>query len=286
MLFYAAHRSVCLAVWTAGLRGESLLDSNLWIARHMMKKMSRGELPLVLPARVCHLWWARPADAHPWLLDILSLEERSRYVKLKRSDDRQRFLVACGVTRLASSRYLSRPPGALSISRLCTQCGRPHGKPQLGGAGAALDISVSHSGERIVVAFARDMRLGVDVERIEPELCVGDIAGVALNDSESCHLTNWDGIWGVRQMLTYWTRKESILKAIGLGLTVAPNSFTVSAPDEPPTVVLWPYDKSLIHGIVIEQLDPGPDYIAHLSMIGDCSCIHHLDGSRLIALSS
>jgi len=45
--------------------------------------------------------------------------------------------------------------------------GGAYGEPQLTGAGA-LDLSIAHAHERVVVAVARGCAVGVDVERIGP----------------------------------------------------------------------------------------------------------------------
>jgi 4'-phosphopantetheinyl transferase len=65
--------------------------------------------------------------------------------------------------------------------RACPTCGKPHGRPTLPGTG--LSVSVSHSGEWAVVAFA-PVEVGVDVE-LEKPLDVLAVASVLASPSRS-----------------------------------------------------------------------------------------------------
>src|SRR5215213_8921709 len=107
-------------------------------------------IPALTPGH-CHVWWARPSDAHARLRTLLDAAERERLRTLRRESDRNRFTVGCALVRLALAAYLSQPPARIALWRTCARCGLPHGKPHLAhGAQAPIEFSVSHAADRIV----------------------------------------------------------------------------------------------------------------------------------------
>src|SRR5829696_7510041 len=91
-------------------------------------------IPALAPDQ-CHVWWARPGDAHARLRALLDAPERERLRTMRREIDRDRFTVGCALVRLALAAYLSQPPARIALSRTCARCGLPHGKPHLAHAG-------------------------------------------------------------------------------------------------------------------------------------------------------
>ena len=174
----------------------------------------------------CEVWWATQADEQPWHLETLSLAERERRDALWRAEDRARFTVACTLLRVVVSRHLGCSPADAPIHRSCPDCSRPHGKPEVPGTG--LHVSLSHSGDRIVVAATYAGPVGVDVEEFSPDLNVPAMAPAILSPAE---LAEWTGATP-DDFYAYWTRKESVLKATGHGLRAPMNGVTVSRPNE------------------------------------------------------
>ena len=85
-----------------------------------------------------------------------------------------------------------------------------NGKPVLSG----VHFNISHSDHQVVCAFSKGGRLGVDLEKIKP---------VDFKDFTSMFSTKeWIAIHGsddpLRMFYWFWTRKESIIKALGLTL--------------------------------------------------------------------
>src|SRR5215218_6453685 len=141
-------------------------------------------IPALTPGH-CHVWWARPGDAHVRLHTLLDATERERLSTMRREIDRNRFTVGCALVRLALAAYLSQPPARIGISRTCADCGLPHGKPHLAdGAWVSIEFSVSHAADRIVAAFALGTPVGVDVERVVPELPLGEVTRLVLTQEE------------------------------------------------------------------------------------------------------
>ncbi|MDR1165090.1 MAG: 4'-phosphopantetheinyl transferase superfamily protein [Deltaproteobacteria bacterium] len=106
-----------------------------------------------------------------------------------------------------------------------------HGKPFLKGAGPF--FSLSHGGDLVALAIG-PYPCGLDVELLFREARFGLIKERTLTPAE---ISAWEKqseresfFWRV------WTRKESLLKALGTGLAIAPNTFAV-LPLEAPRIL-------------------------------------------------
>ncbi|HEY8201142.1 MAG TPA: 4'-phosphopantetheinyl transferase superfamily protein [Actinomycetota bacterium] len=250
---------------------------------HIYGDSSRDAAPPPLIPGGCQVWWARPADAHPGLRTLLDPDERERWTALRQPADRDRFLVGCGLVRLVLAGHLGQPPGRIGISRSCRDCGKPHGKPRLTPpAPRPLEFSVSHSGDRIVVALAEGTPLGVDVEQVREGFDVDELAPEALTAEEAETLRALRGQERTLGFLAYWTRKESVVKATGRGLAIPLKAFGVSGPHEPPRLV-WAQDPVLAGQVWMHDLDPGPGHVASLAVLGRCTAVAACDGSALLA---
>ena len=80
-----------------------------------------------------------------------------------RQEDKDRFLLGCAVTRRVLGIQLMIPPSDVRLDRTCEDCGRPHGKVKVEG----MQLSVSHSGDLIGVAFHPTAPVGLDVEKVD-----------------------------------------------------------------------------------------------------------------------
>lgn len=223
----------------------------------------------------CRIYWARPADERPWHLDLLSEGERARRAALRREEDRARQTVAAALLRTLAGRHLGQRPAAVRVERACTTCAVPHGRPTVGGG---LEVSVSHSGDRIAVAISLAGPVGVDVEQAQPQRDILGVARLALCEAElaaSAPLDH-DGFY------TYWTRKESVLKATGDGLRVAMTKIEVSAPQQDPRLHRFEDRPDVVAAARMFTLLPGPGYQAALTVLGDPSDITEHDATTLL----
>jgi 4'-phosphopantetheinyl transferase len=96
-----------------------------------------------------------------------------------------------------------------------------------------LGVSVSHSMGLVLVAIGRHCRVGVDVEPIIDRGLVR-LRYHALTDAELAELESHDPSEQTAVLLRYWTRKEALLKAAGLGLAVDPRLIELPPADGSP----------------------------------------------------
>ncbi|HEX7969062.1 MAG TPA: 4'-phosphopantetheinyl transferase superfamily protein [Stellaceae bacterium] len=244
---------------------------------------TRSSIPL-LPAGECHVWWASAAAAQGHLMPLLDPGERERWSRFRREDDRARYLAAHALKRIVVAGLLGMPAGALGFSAVCRRCGGAHGKPRLQEPAAAIEFSLSHSGERVVLAVARGgAELGVDVERLVPQRDRGSLAPAVLSATEQRVVAALPPARRPLALLRYWTRKEALLKATGDGLAVAPATLTVSAPDAPPALLSWTAETPLDAPAYLFDLSPGPGHVASLAILGArLAIVERAAGDRLL----
>ncbi|MYB07822.1 MAG: 4'-phosphopantetheinyl transferase superfamily protein [Gemmatimonadetes bacterium] len=99
-----------------------------------------------------------------------------------------------------------------------------HGKPFLPDGPA---FNQSHSEERIMIAVAREGRLGVDIEEIRPVKYLLALADKNFAGDESARLHAVPEHERLSLFFRLWTRKEAFLKALGFGLRHPLRSFSV-----------------------------------------------------------
>ncbi|MEA2149356.1 MAG: 4-phosphopantetheinyl transferase [Solirubrobacteraceae bacterium] len=231
-----------------------------------------------LHAGSCQLWWAWTSAASPHLLDLLDEQERHRHARFRRPQDRALFLVSHALARIVAGRHVATAPGAI---RYCRDVAR-HGKPRFTGSAAALELSISHSGERIVVALSRAVALGVDVERVSATSAERSLVESVLCMPEQRALMALPQPAHPWAFCRYWTRKEAVLKATGDGLAVSPKRIVVTSPTSDPALVHWSGPRRPAEPVHLYDLDAAPGYAASLASIG--TALEHTshDGCELL----
>jgi 4'-phosphopantetheinyl transferase len=242
--------------------------------------------PEPLTDGTAHVWWARRQDAAARHAGLLDQAETRRWAAYRRAEDRERFLVGCALAKTVLAGYTGQRPQHVRFDRTCRHCGQPHGKPVLGGG--AVQHSVAHSGDLVVVAAAREP-VGVDVEQLDgrghrldadggPEA----LARMVLAGVEQAALAAVAPSGRARAFLVAWTRKEAVTKATGDGLRAAFSEVVVTAGGTAPRLLSWPYPQAP-EGVSLIDLDVDAGYVAALAVLGRCEAVRAGDGSALLA---
>ncbi len=189
--------------------------------------------PLPLTPDTLIIWQiALPHDERHFASDLatLSPDEVARARRLLRPLHGWRLAAAHAATRqiLAShlvERGLTCAPAEVRLRR-CS-----HGKPALDvpGARSGLSFNLSHSGELALLAVGLGRELGVDLEREELSRDLPAIARTAFSPHERAQLAALPEAEREAAFFRIWSRKEAYIKALGLGLSLALDSFDVSA---------------------------------------------------------
>lgn len=147
---------------------------------------------------------------------LLSIDERLRADRFQFEEDRRRFIVSRAKLRELLARYTNR-----EIRFEMNE----HGKPFLTGGGVC--FNVSHSGDLVLHAISRSCDVGVDVEHVRLDRDLEGIAKRFFSGSESTELERLP----TTAFFNCWTRKEAIVKATGLGISMGLDTFDVPVAD-------------------------------------------------------
>lgn len=236
----------------------------------------------------CQVWWARLGHYVPWMLELLDPAERQRRGRYLNAADSDRFTLGVAMTRLVLAARLGTAPADVAIDRSCGHCGEPHGRPRLADARAAVDLSVSHSGDLVALAVtpgapdggASGRSVGVDVERLVPLREPPE--RLVLSAAERVAFGGFDAAAQPTAFFRYWVRKEAVLKATGDGLMVPLTRLTVSGPDQPARLREWAGRASFAATVSLHDLDVAPGYAASLALLGRDAELVQLDAAALL----
>ncbi|WP_051966680.1 4'-phosphopantetheinyl transferase family protein [Kitasatospora mediocidica] len=238
------------------------------------------ELPGELPAApdVTHIWWARPADLPQSLLDRLSAAERAKADALRHEPERRRSVTAALLLRAAVGQLTGTPPADLPIVRRCDECGGPHGRPRL--TGSALELTVTHSGDRVGVGIATGVEIGLDVEPLESARITEGMADIACTPNEARWLATHTGDAYAGAFLRLWTAKEAVLKAFGTGLLKPLTEVDLQPPTDG-----GPFTGPVRSGVEawLYPVDPGSGYVGSLAALAPLGVVREHDGDALLA---
>ncbi len=215
-------------------------------------------------------------EIHLWRISLgmgsLSIERLRRSLskdELERSDNfkfqkgRRRYIAARGCLRDILARYLGVAPSQLRFKY------NSYGKPELvsGYGQEALTFNLSHSHELGLIAVTWDRLVGVDVERIRPNVAGEKLARRFFSKREVADLQSVPDGLRERAFFTCWTRKEAFIKARGQGLSLPLDQFDVTLnQQEPAAIFAIQGDMAEAKKWSLFHLDPEPGYVAALAI--------------------
>lgn len=157
-------------------------------------------------------WWSRALDA-------TSPQEHARAAAFLHDADGLRHLAGRALLRSLATRYAGMPHATLLRQQ-------HHGKPSF--AGVDFDVNLSHAGDQVWAALARVGQVGIDVEA-DPGRDVLQEVAQSFHGSEVTALSRLAD--PAAATLRTWTRKESVAKATGLGLSLPLDDYAVAVDD-------------------------------------------------------
>jgi 4'-phosphopantetheinyl transferase len=178
---------------------------------------------------------------------ILSAEEQARAARFRFARDRRRFANCRAQVRTILARYLSINPAQIEFRY------NEFGKPAVDG----LYFNVSHSHDVAMMAVSQSREVGIDIERIDASFANDNIPERFFSPREVAALRELPSTLQLDAFFRCWTRKEAYVKARGMGLSLALDSFDVTlAPGEPARFLRGADDWS------VQSLSPIAGYAA------------------------
>lgn len=198
-------------------------------------------LLMLLPPDEVHVWRVEPeAINDPGLLEmyvgLLSPEEHEKQRRFHFEKHRRQYLVSHALVRLTLSRYAPVMPQAWTF--VTNEYGCPRVERE---ENAWLRFNLSHTDGMAMVAVARALDVGVDVEDASR---TGETVGIAdrfFAPSEVQALRALEPSHQRERFFEYWTLKEAYIKARGMGLSLPLEQFAFELhPGEPPRISFDP----------------------------------------------
>lgn len=214
--------------------------------------MKRIALPEVLPAGI-EVWMIEfkfdaPCTGSDWVL--LNAEEQAHALRYHQFQDQVRFIkTRASLRRLLAMRLMSSPKTLhIQADNL--------GKPRLQ-AYSNIEFNVSHSGHYALIALSTIGAIGIDIEYMHRD--VTNLEKLVFTSMERAM-----GYWSSSNFIELWVVKESVLKALGLGITDFLQSVTVLPNyDDSYHIIL---DQPSMTKIRAWSIDVVPGYTAALAL--------------------
>jgi 4'-phosphopantetheinyl transferase len=211
-----------------------------------------------------HIWRVALNQTRPIrdrLQKTLTADEYNRANRFHFAADRARFVTARGVLRLLLGQYLELAAQEIRFDYTA------FGKPVL--PGGNLVFNLSHADDLALLAFTLNRGVGVDVERVRPEVLNEAIAQEFFSAAEVAALQALPPADQPAAFFAGWTRKEAYIKARGQGLSIPLDSFDVSlTPGQPARLLASREDPAEPARWSLVELFPGPGYAAALAVEG------------------
>ena len=228
---------------------------NEWEPTTVNNELGEGE---------AHVWRAsldQPADMIAKLAPRLSKDEYQRAERFYHLTDRRRFIAGRGILRKIISAYLALAPDEAQFTY------NEYGKPFISTDQnrGALSFNLSHSNGMALYAVTRGRRVGIDVEYMRDDFATLEVAERFFSKNEFEALKRVPINQRTKAFFNCWSRKESYIKAIGMGVSYPLERFTVSlVSNVAPALLKVDADATEAARWNMYELDVGEEYAAAL----------------------
>jgi 4'-phosphopantetheinyl transferase len=202
---------------------------------------------------------------------ILGKDEIDRANRFLFRKDRDRFVAKRGLLRIMLSSYVGVPPGEIIFTY--GSRGKPGLEPQVDLPW--IEFNLAHSHGMAIYAITKDRSVGVDIESIQADFPVEDVARNVFSIAELSALQALPNNLRTEAFFKCWTRKEAFVKALGDGLSCPLSDFDVSlAPGEPARLlrVGWAPEEASLWWM--EDIEAEPGFSAAIVISGARCRIH------------
>lgn len=229
-------------------------------------------MPVEPPKRdEVHLW-AIERDREVDLAQLtrwLSPAERHRADRLKVAPRREAFLYNRAMLRRILASYADLEPSEVPLTATAS------GKPVWDPATPSLTFNLTHHQDHAMLAVSTERAVGIDVESLDART---DYAALARQTLSSRELQQYEQLPAEERpaaILRAWTRKEALLKAIGVGLGRPLAEIEVTfLRAEPPQILATGDPREPASEWLLECWSPRPGWFAALAMPRESGALH------------
>lgn len=206
-----------------------------------------------------HLWHVRLENL-PVMESTLPMQVGDRVRQLRMG---QKF-----VLRLLLGAYLEIP--GRDVVTVTGEGGKPVLAPPLARSGLAFNLS--HAGDRLAIAVAKNLPVGVDIEQPERDLRWRKLSERWFSGAEAEWLKTLEPGAAKREFLRLWTVREAMIKA--MGATIAGHISSVTPePGNPDRILSLPNGWPEATTWTLHEHDPKIGLIGWLAVPGPLASI-------------
>jgi 4'-phosphopantetheinyl transferase len=194
---------------------NSVVETGLKFHQIKFEERVIPQVPIEIAPEEVHLWGFLldgAGAAWPQAVLYLSKEEQERANRLLSERHRQQFAAAHAQLRVLLARYCGQHPQELAIQR------SSDGKPFVVGE-RSIRFNLTHSHGRALIAVAKGREVGIDLEKIRPEVDAVKLAKRFLSAKDQAFVESGDPTGRHERFLQSWVAREAVFKAKGTGIT-------------------------------------------------------------------
>jgi 4'-phosphopantetheinyl transferase len=161
---------------------------------------------LILPHTI-HKFW-----------QCLSTDEKSQAAKYYSKQLSHQYIVSHGILRYILSYYTSQFPQNIEFIY------NEYGKPFLKNNSRNIQFNMSHSYGMVAYVITLNYKVGIDIELYDENLNIQELTDLIFTKAEYKFFTTLKNQEKFRFFYSLWTKKESLIKANGRGLSYPINT--------------------------------------------------------------
>jgi 4'-phosphopantetheinyl transferase len=223
---------------------------------------------LQLDAGHIDVWRSRidlPVSEIEKYAETLSEQEQERAAKFTFPDKYEEYVVSRGLLRKALAHVLDQEPSSFKFDY--TSSMKPYLVKQYNDR--SISFNVSHSHGQALVAISLDRNIGIDIEKIRPDVEYEKLAKRFFSEAEHKALMQCAVEDRVAAFFATWTRKEAFVKAVGKGIAFGLSEFDVNiSPFEPPIMLSTRWNPEDVSKWLMASIDIEKNYMATLAADG------------------
>lgn len=215
-----------------------------------------------------------PLPKQVW--QMLSEDELQRANRFVFEKDKNMFASTRGTLRYLLGLYLAREPKDIRFSY------NAYGKPLLQFPVSNMQFNVSHSKDTALLVFAHQT-VGVDVEYQDSRFSSLQIAQRFFSPTEVEDLPQTFDAEFVSAFFDCWSRKESYIKAKGMGVSLPLDSFaTRNDPEHGATLLYSNHFPDDVRNMKLMQFTPNASFSGAIAVEQPLDSIEYFDGDDLL----
>lgn len=143
-------------------------------------------------------------------LNLLSAEELTKAKSFKWRKDYIRYIISHISLKMLIKKYTDLPVNKILFKK------NIYGKPSL--ICNSIFFNISHTYNKSIIALTSECEIGIDIEYVNNNFNIDEIINYSLAPPEKEKLLLLPIKARIKEFLSLWTRKEALLKAMGIGI--------------------------------------------------------------------